>query len=36
MYIVLENGKIKVMTAYEDPTPFVGMAMKMQMPNVAA
>ncbi|KAG0645709.1 hypothetical protein D0Z07_8785 [Hyphodiscus hymeniophilus] len=36
MYIVLEGGRIKTWTAYEDPTPFVEMAMKMQMPDIVA
>lgn len=31
MYCVREGGKAKVWTAYEDPTPFVEMAMKGQM-----
>ena len=28
MYCVREGGKFQVLTAYEDPTPFVAMAMK--------
>lgn len=28
MYCVREDGKFEAMTAYEDPTPFVEMAMK--------
>jgi hypothetical protein len=35
MYCVREGGKFKIMTAYEDPTPFVAMAMKGQMSNAA-
>lgn len=30
MYVVREGGKAKIYTAYEDPTPFVEMAMKGQ------
>lgn len=32
MYCVLEEGKFKTLTAFEDPTPFVGMAMKGLIP----
>lgn len=35
LHVVLKNGKIGVMTAYEDPTPFVKMAMGGTMPNVS-
>lgn len=31
LYCQREDGKVKLMTAYEDPTPFVAMAMKGQM-----
>jgi hypothetical protein len=35
MYCVQEGGKFKVMTLYEDPTPFVAMATKGQLPGTS-
>lgn len=34
MYCVREGGKFEIMTLYEDPTPFVEMAMQGQMGNI--
>jgi hypothetical protein len=31
LYCARKDGKISARTAYEDPTPFVEMAMKRQM-----
>ncbi len=33
IYCTREGGKAKIWTAYEDPTPFVRMAMQGQMPS---
>jgi hypothetical protein len=33
LHCVRKNGKVEVWTMYEDPTPFVAMAMAGQMPS---
>lgn len=33
LHCVRKNGKVDVWTMYEDPTPFVAMAMAGQMPS---